>query len=330
MQSKYRQGLAVPKMSLLLLAGCFPALANLIIVPTFDSTSFGTLSTANRTAAQNTINSVIATYQSSILDSITVHITFDISQSAGVLGQTTFTAYQVPYSSYVTALTSHAMSADDFAAIANLPSTDTLDPVLRQSLIEMKAPLVRALGIDNFGANSTSLDGTIALGATQMNFSRTGTQNASYYDLQSVVSHEIDEVLGLGSSLGVGFSYVSPEDFFRYAGTSTACTATSGRSYSSLSSATACFSLNGTTGLARFNQPGNSSSDYGDWASSGTARVQDAFATPGAQPNMSALEWKALDVIGYGLASQAAPEPGTSLMLAAGFGVMILLRRRSL
>ncbi|MES1261790.1 MAG: NF038122 family metalloprotease [Acidobacteriota bacterium] len=299
-------------------------MANLIIVPTFDTATFGTLSAANQASVKNTINSVIATYETNILDSITVHITFDIDQS--VLGSTSFSVYQIPYSSFVAALTSHALSADDFTALANLSSSATLDPVAGKASIDVKAPLVRALGIDNFGANNTTLDATISLGTNQMNLSRDGTQNPGYYDLQSVVSHEIDEALGLGSSLGLGLSYISPEDLFRYTGTSAACTTTSGRSYSLLSSAIACFSINGSNGLVRFNQPGNSQSDYGDWAVSSTIRVQDAFATPGAQLNLGPLEWEALDVIGYSLVSPT-PEPATGLLFAAGCGAVVWWRR---
>jgi hypothetical protein len=219
------------------------------------------------------------------------------------------------------------MSADDFAALANLPSSDSLDPVTHKASIDVKAPLVRALGIDNFSATYTTLDATISLGTNQMNLSRTGPQNASHYDLQSVVSHEIDEALGLGSSLGLGFAYVSPGDLFRYTGTSAACTATSGRSYSASSAAIACFSVNGSTGLAGFNQPGNALSDYGDWARSSTVRVQDAFATQGSQPNLGPLEWEALDVIGYSLVSPT-PEPGTGLLFAAAGCGMAAWRRR--
>ena len=47
--------------------------------------------------------------------------------------------------------------------------------------------------------------------------------------------------------------------------------------------------------------------------------IQDAFGTPGAQPNIG-VEVRALDVIGYNRVSFASPvpEPGTWLLLASG------------
>ena len=311
---------------LALLSASMPAMASLIITPTFD-TSFNTLSSSDKTNAENTINSVISTYEADILNSITVKITFSVNQA--VLGSTSFSVYQIPYSSYVSALTSHAVSSDDFAAIANLPSNGTVDPVTGQSSLDVKAPVIRALGIVNAGANSGGTDATISLGTNSMNLTRTGTQNPSLYDLQSVVSHEIDEALGLGSSLGLGFQYLSPEDLFRYTGTGGSgnpCGTVSGRSYTSSSTAKSCFSINGTTGLEQFNQ--NSSGDYGDWASNGTPQVQDAFGTPGAEPNL-ATELRALDVIGYTTVQSAVPEPGTGVLITLALGLIGIRTRRS-
>lgn len=309
--------------SVVALFACTPAFGNLLIVPTYDPSTFATLSSANQTTVQNTINSVINTYEAEILNPITVNITFEIDQS--VLGETTFSVYSVPYSGFVTALSAHAVSSDDFVALGNLTSNPTLDPVIGHNSIDVKAPLVRALGINNLAANQTTLDGTIGLGTNQMNLSRTGPQDPNKYDLQGVVSHEINEVLGLGSSLGLGLSLISPEDLFRYTGTSASCAATNGRSYTASSSAISCFSIDGTTGLAAFNQGGFSLGDYGDWASSSTVRVQDAFAMPGTQPNQG-LEWRALDVIGYTVAPATAPEPGTGAVLGMALGALGLLR----
>ena len=311
---------------LILLSASVPAMANLIITPTFDST-FNNLSSSDKTNAENTINSVINTYEADILNSITVKITFSVNQS--VLGSTNFSVYQIPYSSYVTALTNHAVSADDFAAITKLPSNGTVDPVTGLGSLDVKAPVIRALGIVNAGANSGGTDATISLGTNSMNLTRTGTPNSSLYDLQSVVSHEIDEALGLGSSLGLGFQYVSPEDLFRYTGTGGSgnpCSTVSGRSYTTGSTAKSCFSINGTTGLEQFNQ--NSSGDYGDWASNGTAQVQDAFGTAGAEPNL-ATELRALDVIGYTTVQSSVPEPGTGLLISLALGLVGIRARRT-
>jgi hypothetical protein len=62
--------------SLLALSAFGSAHASLIINATFDFATFGVLGSTQRTQAQNTINSVIQTYQNEILNSITVNINF--------------------------------------------------------------------------------------------------------------------------------------------------------------------------------------------------------------------------------------------------------------
>ena len=95
-----------------------------------------------------------------------------------------------------------------------------------------------------------------------MNLSRTGPQDSIDYDLQSVAMHEIDEVLGIGgagSRLPTTNSSLGPLDLFLYS-------AVGVRSFTTSSSATAYFSINGgTNDLVNFNQ--TAGADYGDWAS---------------------------------------------------------------
>ncbi len=300
-----------------------PAFASFIIVPTWAS---AIASDANAATIEATINSVISTYEAKITDNVTVNITFD-EMSTG-LGQSSVPVYGIGYSTFINALFSHSASVDDATALVKLSKTATSDPVDSQTLIFLKGPIARALGVGTFAANHTTNDGTISLKTSIMNLSRTGGQNSSYYDLQSVVEHEIDEVLGLGS--GLGLSYAMPEDLFRYASVGSSCASVSGRSYTATTTAKSCFSINGSASLAQFNNTG--SGDYGDWlttatqSSPGSARVQDATGTPGAQANLG-VEWQALDVIGYTMAATATPEPAT-WMLAAPIMVAGLLRRR--
>jgi hypothetical protein len=167
-----------------------------------------------------------------------------------------------------------------------------------------------------------------------MNLSRTGTQNTSFYDLQAVASHEIDEALGIGgagSFIGANFGTGNPlnyptgpvgsMDLFRYSGNGV-------RSYTTSTSATAYFSINGgATNLTNFNQAGGGS-DYGDWKGGLTPQVQDAFGTPGVDINLGVNELTALDVVGYNLTAPV-PEPGSGTLLLGGLIVVgIILRYR--
>ena len=101
--------------------------------------------------------------------------------------------------------------------------------------------------------------------------------NPSNYDLQAVVLHEIDEALEhLPALEGAPTPTRGSVPLFLTGGSQLT---TAGDS--------ANFSINGgTTMLVKYNQ--NNSGDYGDWWSIGahTPRVQDAFATPGALPNL--------------------------------------------
>lgn len=195
--------------------------ASLVIVPTFDST-ITKLSTA--ATIESTINTVIATYEADITTPITVYITFK-NMTTGV-GASSYNNYIVTYSNYLKALTASKTSADDTIALAHL-STGTTNPVTGTTDMLVKSALAKALGLSatvGLPTAAGSSDGTVSVNTSLMNLTRTGTQVATKYDLQTVLMHEIDEVLGLSSTMGQGYTapsstYPSPEDLFRYSAT---------------------------------------------------------------------------------------------------------------
>ena len=283
-----------------------PARANLIISPTFAA---NITSDSNAATIEGTINAAVAVYESDFTDPITVHVTF---QEGGGLGSSNVFFTNISYAAYLAALTADAKTSDDAIALAHLPTAAQFLTFFGTANISVNTADEGAVGI----ANSQNRDGTITLNTSIMNLSRTGPQDASKYDLMAVVSHEINEVLGLGSALpsppsGNPF----PEDLFRYDNSG-------GRSYNATSGATANFSVDGTTIIVPFHNT-NDGADYGDWQNSTTVRVQDAFGTPGAQPNLG-VELRALDVIGYDLAQASVPEPATLAVLVLGLGKMRL------
>lgn len=284
--------------------------AGLTILPTFNSTG----ATAIDAATQTVINNAIAFYQNTFTNNITVNIEFH-NMSSG-LGQSIAFIFPVPYSTYCSALAASATSPDDMTAVADTPCGST-NPVNSTGNIDVKSPSGRVLGINtseqNFGGSCPTGNFT-GSGCIGLNVSLANMHPGLLF---ATVEHEIDEVLGLGSALNGTTTPTDPwpEDLFRWHGAST-------RSYAANTSTTnpcgggtpaAFFSIDGgTTNLDDFNNC-NNSGDYGDWITHSPPQVQDAFINiSGTPPSLttSSSEVRALDVIGYSIASSAKHRRG--------------------
>lgn len=299
-------------------AGCSSAVAASFVTinATFD---YGSLSPSDQATFASTIDSALSFYTANLQTPTPLTVNIQFASDTGVaLGQSSTYINTISYSSFRSHLAANAGSAADTTALANLPSGSS-NPVNGNSQVTASLPLLRALGFTGAGvAAPGGLDATVSLNTSLMNLTRTGAQDPSKYDLQAVVQHEVDEVLGFGSALN-GLSNgaptptgaIQPLDLFRY-------DISGSRSFSTSASAGAYLSIDGVTQLAQFNQ--TAGGDFSDFAGP-TVRVQNAFGTPGAQPDLSTAEKTALDVLGYNFAS--VPEPGPALIasgiLLAGF-----------
>lgn len=299
-----------------LLAASLPAYANLVITPTFASSI---TSDPNAAAIEGVINSAIGVYEATFSDPINVAITFG-SMTSG-LGQSSFFLFTVPYATFRAALQADATSANDATALSHLPNTVN-NPVTGTSNMLLKPANIKALGLNTSGLPAS--DGTIGLNTHITDVGSPGTSGV--YSLLAVTEHEIDEILGLGSTLGLGLGSPfnndpTPEDLYRY-------DASGNRSFTENGAAKAYFSIDGTTLLNQFDNQ-NDGGDFGDWQSNprpaGVApQVQDAFATPFAHPTLG-VELTALDVIGYDPIPSAVPEPSTGVLIgviALAFGYL--------
>jgi hypothetical protein len=301
------------------IAAAAPASAAFVIKPTFDSSITGD---PNAAAIEGTINSAIGIYDSLFSNPIIVNITF---AEGGGLGESNFSLFSYSYPTFYAALQAGATSADDATAYARLAlDGSTSNPVTSSNTVFVKPANALALGLTIPGGPPAS-DGTITLNTAITNPGSPGSSGG--FNLLPVVEHEIDEVLGLGSTLGLTFTPASlennpsPEDFFRF-------DATGHRSFTTSSSAKAFFSLNGTTDLAQFDNQ-NDGGDFADWQSNPRPtgvppQVQDAFDTQGSNPVLG-VEIRALDVIGYTL---AVPEPSSWMAIAAALLAFFVIRRR--
>ena len=281
-------------------------------------------------AVQAEIGSAIDFYQTTFSDPITVNIEFHEIKSG--LGRSDLHFYFWEYQSYRAALIGDATSPDDATANATLGPPPN-EPILGKRFITLKPANGRAVGlptpgldIDIPGVCKFTGDGCIGL-----NIANT-TLGGGIYSLFATVQHEIDEVLGLGSSLqpdGTIFQgFVSPEDLFRY---ESAGVRSFGVNDCFPAPPRAFYSIDGgATNLNEFNNCANGG-DYGDWVTSSPPQVQDAFGSPGAQfLTLTDPAVVGLDVIGYTFKAPAPiPEPSSLLLLAAALIGMQTMRRGS-
>ena len=295
-------------------------LANLPAHALLINATFGTGYNAQDQAA---VNTAISYFDAAVTNNVTVNI--DFSNMGSGLGSSTQNRYGISYANLRSALYASATSANDLSA-ANSLSTGSFDPSTGASIVNITHADCIALGL-GCGAAIGGYDGSIGINLGITDPTRSDGISAGYYDLVSVASHEIDEILGIGgagSLLGSnGINGIGILDLFRYTSAGTRTYTTSGDN--------AYFSINGgTTDVARFNNDGVG--DYGDWHTSATPQVQDAYGTPGVQVNMGTAELTALDVVGWTLASgtsSSVPEPATYLLLLAALPGLWLNRRRS-
>jgi hypothetical protein len=270
-------------------------------------------SNPNAAAIEAMIHRAIVIYESLFSDPITVEILFRYSSTSpngsalptGVLSGGDSVVYRIPWTTYIHALIADGITGYDATANAGLP-TMGLSTYIAPSSATGRA--VKLNTPPQMFANGTvgggPYDGIVTLNsAVPFQFSRpTGSSN---FDAQRATEHEMDEVLGLGSRLGVGGSDLRPQDLFSWSSAGTRNLTSSGTRY---------FSINrGTHKIVYFNQ--NSTGDFGDWLSTSCPQahpyVQNAFSCRGqySDVTMTSPEAISLDVIGYNLVNSPAPAP---------------------
>src|SRR5581483_51638 len=238
---------------------------------------------------------------------------------SGALAQSFFVVYTVPWSTFISALTTDARTANDATANASLPigslSTNIIPSSANGRAVGLNTP--PAMFADGHIAAGGPYDGIVTLNSAQ-SFQFTRPVSSGVYDAQRTAEHEIDEVLGLGSYLNAGGGNLRPQDLFSWSSAGTRNLTSTGSRYFSINS--------GVTNIVGFNQSANG--DFGDWLSASCPQanpyVQNAFGCSGQMSDVLATspEGINLDVVGYNLMPSSAGStdtPGLYKPTTSGF-----------
>jgi hypothetical protein len=308
--------------------------SSLIINPTFDSSI---TSDPGAAGIEGTINAAIATLEGDITSPNNIAVSLYFTEMSGGLGESTTGIYTVSYFDYYNAFKAVATSPAQLAALASLgvapTSASSPNPVDGSTQVVITSAEGRNLGFNTPGvvaAGTGTFDTEISLN-TSLTFPPEPA-TGSFYGLEAVATHEIDESLGIGgtgSTLDGGGSLtgaVGDLDLFRYS-------APGVRSYSNLSTVSpySYFSIDaGLTVVSYFNQTGGA--DFADWLSDPIppgfpAQVQDAFGGPGSNPALGPNELAAFTTIGYNIVT---PEPSSLILFGSALAIFVGAGRRRL
>lgn len=272
----------------------------------FTTVSGDSLTTGQATAFQQAADA----WSSYFSDPITVNLQIGFrSLGANILGSTSASFVYAGTSVVKSQLALDAKDADDAQAVASLSD-------ISQGNILLTSAQARAL---NFSTPVAS-DATIEF-SSNFTFSDTryadGSIAPNTYDLVGVAEHEIGHVLGFESNIDLGFSYNSLLDAFRYSSVNTR-SAAAGAAYFSIDG--------GATDIADFAPGGSGNYQASHWAYGTNALMAPTIAA-GQTENITALDARAMNVLGYDLIT-AVPEPASWSLMILGFGAIGIAKRR--
>jgi hypothetical protein len=250
-------------------------------------------------------------FQSHFTNSVTLNMSFDLKPiddknsdgSWKFSGFNTYNPLAFSYASLKNALTAHATTADDLAAVSSLPTSDPSGG----KMFDVSVGMARILGLANpyiIATGGSGIDDTISLNS-HLNWTFGD-------DAVGVLEHEISEgAMGRISELGVtNDGHWAPLDLFRYAkgisvwnGATILHTEPQHDYTGGKDGLATYFSVDGHTLLTQFHNSVDSTGkldgfDLADWDNSVSG---DAFGPggPGAPGTVSSTDLKVMDILGW-------------------------------
>jgi len=275
----------------LLLAASSPARALTIVRTNDASMSDPTIiSPADAAAASAAFDYAAGQIMALYSDPVQINIILAATTDPTVLGQSnaplvgTFTYDQIR-TLLINDNTAHP-SPDGTTSTAALPA---VNPYACTTFLVSRG-LAKALG--NIPSDATN-DGTFTFGTTHAyTYEPANRAVPGRFDFIGVAFHEITEIMGRVARLNQTGNCNRPFDVFRFLGAGTQSLI--------FTDSNVYFSVDGgTTNLKNFNANGNGG-DLGDWAS-GSNDAFNAFSDSGVENNLTSVDVRVMDVIGWDL-----------------------------
>jgi hypothetical protein len=265
---------------------------------TFTAAGLSAADIANMKAAASYAASQ---FTDNFTDSANVNIRVTAVSGTKTLGASSTSLVSVSsYTALRNAVSADSTTADDATVLSPGGSLPSADPISSTHMYLLSTAEAKALGVR---ADDFTTDGTFTFGGGH-SYTYDPAHRAVFgkMDFIAVAMHEFSEIMGriplMGENLTGSPGYML-FDLFHYTGAGVrGLNQGAGRSFSI---------DNGTTLLKAFNFPNGNGSDPQDWAS-GTNDCFNAFSSSSVENDLTSVDLRVMDVIGYDFAN-GSPTP---------------------
>jgi len=267
---------------------------------TFTAAGLSVADIANMKAAASYAASQ---FSDNFTDSVNVNIKVTAVSDPGTLGMSnTFLVSVSSYAALRATLSADSTTADDATVLSAGGSLPAVDPIASAHMYLLTTAEAKALRLR---ADDFTTDGTFTFGGRRSyTYDPANRAVAGKIDFIGVAMHEFSEIMGRISLMGERLTG-SPDymlmDLFHYTGPGVRGLNDGAGRFFSID--------NGTTLLKGFNDAAANGGDLQDWAS-GTNDCFNAFSNSSVKNDLTSVDLRVMDVIGYDFAgSSPTPTP---------------------